>query len=289
MEVEAVGQKMVSNIKRVAVLLMVALFSYSTVSAETRPDVVERIKPVGTVVVGGQASADASAAASGAPAAPAKPVSEGEALYQAKGCGACHGPDGIKTAMPIYPKLVGLPVQYAVNQMKDIKSGARSNGQSVAMKGIVAGVTEEEMTKMAEWLAGKSSAAAPAPAPKKAKAAPAPAPKAAAAPAAKAESAPAPAPKAAAPAPAAAPAAGGDGAALYASKGCGACHGPDGNKTIMPIYPKVAGLPAQYSINQMKDIKSGARSNGQSAAMKGVVMAIDDKDLKAIAEWLATQ
>jgi len=274
-----VGQIMGSYFKRVAVLSMAALFSYGTVSAETRPEVVERIKPVGTVVVAGQASATA-------PAAPAKPASEGEALYQAKGCGACHGPDGIKTAMPIYPKLVGLPIKYAVNQMKDIKSGARSNGQSIAMKGIVAGVTEEEMVKIAEWLAGDKSA----PAPKKAKAAPAPAPKAAA----KAESAPAPVAKAEpAPAPAAkaapAPASGGDGAALYASKGCSACHGPDGRKTLLPVYPKVAGLPAKYSLNQMKDIKSGARSNGQSAAMKGLVMGIDDKDLKTIAEWLGTQ
>jgi len=136
---------------------------------------------------------------------------------------------------------------------------------------------------IAEWLSGKGDAPAPK-AKAKAKAAPAaPAP----APVAKAD--PAPAAKAAV-APAAAPAAsGGDGAALYATKGCAACHGPDGKKTLLPVYPKVAGLPAKYSVNQMKDIKSGARSNGQSVAMKGIVMGIDDKDLKTIAEWLATQ
>ena len=39
----------------------------------------------------------------------------------------------------------------------------------------------------------------------------------------------------------------------------------------------------------MKDIKSGARSNGQSAVMKGIVAAVSDDELKAIAEWLSKQ
>ncbi|WP_428610507.1 c-type cytochrome [Sedimenticola sp.] len=79
-----------------------------------------------------------------------------------------------------------------------------------------------------------------------------------------------------------------DGAALFASKGCSACHGADAKSPIMPAYPKLAGQNAQYALNQMKDIKSGARNNGQTAAMKGIVMSISDEDLQAIAEWLAT-
>jgi len=80
-----------------------------------------------------------------------------------------------------------------------------------------------------------------------------------------------------------------DGAALYQSKGCAACHGADANTPIMPVYPKLAGQNAQYAFNQMKDIKSGARNNGQTAVMKGIVAGISDEDLQAIAEWLATQ
>ena len=37
----------------------------------------------------------------------------------------------------------------------------------------------------------------------------------------------------------------------------------------------------------MKDIKSGARSNGQSAAMKGVMTIVTDEEIKAIAEYLS--
>lgn len=78
-----------------------------------------------------------------------------------------------------------------------------------------------------------------------------------------------------------------DGAALYTSKGCVACHGADANTPIMPTYPKLAGQSAEYVLAQMKDIKSGARSNGQSAAMKGIVAAISDDDLGKIATYLA--
>lgn len=79
-----------------------------------------------------------------------------------------------------------------------------------------------------------------------------------------------------------------DGAELYKTKTCVACHGKDANTPIMPGYPRLAGQNAAYALNQMKDIKSGARSNGQTAAMKGVMHLVSDQELQAIAEWLAT-
>jgi cytochrome c len=78
-----------------------------------------------------------------------------------------------------------------------------------------------------------------------------------------------------------------DGAKLFAEKTCNACHGPKGDKPLMPNYPKVAGQNAAYAEQQMKDIKSGARNNGQTAAMKGVMHLVNDEEIKAIAEYLA--
>ncbi|MEN8130197.1 MAG: cytochrome c [Pseudomonadota bacterium] len=80
-----------------------------------------------------------------------------------------------------------------------------------------------------------------------------------------------------------------DGAALFQSKTCWSCHGKDANTPIMPVYPKLAGQNADYAFNQMKDIKSGARNNGQTAAMKGVMGLVSDEEMRAIADWLATQ
>lgn len=78
-----------------------------------------------------------------------------------------------------------------------------------------------------------------------------------------------------------------DGAKLYADKTCTACHGKDGKKTLMPDYPKIAGQNKAYIEKQMKDIKTGARANGNSAAMKGVMEIVNDAEIKAIAEFVA--
>ncbi|MCB1759324.1 MAG: c-type cytochrome [Gammaproteobacteria bacterium] len=78
-----------------------------------------------------------------------------------------------------------------------------------------------------------------------------------------------------------------DGAALYQSKACFSCHGADAKTPIMPAYPKLAGQNADYAYNQMKDIKSGARANGQTAAMKGIIAGVSDEEMRAIAEWLS--
>ena len=79
-----------------------------------------------------------------------------------------------------------------------------------------------------------------------------------------------------------------DGATLYKTKTCFTCHGQDGNTPIMDAYPKIAGQNAAYSLQQMKDIKSGARANGMSAAMKGVMHLVNDEEMKALADYIAT-
>ncbi|WP_305790612.1 c-type cytochrome [Candidatus Endoriftia persephone] len=133
--------------------------------AEERADVRVRISPVGKVAVEGQAAPAAPApaaaaapkpAANAAPAAaaPAAAGSAGAALYAAKGCAGCHGADAKKTVMPVYPTLAGQSVAYLVAQMKDIKTGARHNGQAAVMKGVIAGVSDAEMQTIAEWLSG---------------------------------------------------------------------------------------------------------------------------------------
>jgi len=79
-----------------------------------------------------------------------------------------------------------------------------------------------------------------------------------------------------------------DGATLYQTKTCTACHGKDGKTPIMPNYPKIAGQNAAYVLQQMKDIKSGARNNGQTAAMKGVMHLVTDEEMQALADYVAS-
>ena len=98
---------------------------------------------------------------------------------------------------------------------------------------------------------------------------------------------------AAAPAPAAAAPSGDggaklDGAALYMTRTCFACHGKDAKTPILPNYPKIAGQNVAYVEQQMRDIKSGARSNGQTAAMKGIMPLVADEEIPALAAYLSS-
>jgi cytochrome c len=79
-----------------------------------------------------------------------------------------------------------------------------------------------------------------------------------------------------------------DGAALFKSKACFTCHGADAKTPLLPIYPKVAGQNADYAYNQMMDIKSGKRANGQAAVMKGIMAAVSEAEAKEIAQYLST-
>jgi cytochrome c len=84
------------------------------------------------------------------------------------------------------------------------------------------------------------------------------------------------------------PAAALDAPTLYLKKTCIACHGKDAKSPILPTYPKIAGQSADYAFNQMKDIASGARNNGQTAAMKGIMHLVSEEEMRTIANWLAT-
>jgi cytochrome c len=74
---------------------------------------------------------------------------------------------------------------------------------------------------------------------------------------------------------------------------CTACHGKDGKTPIMPAYPKIAGQNKEYVLQQLKDIMSGKRSNGQSVAMKGVLVTAEgqprfsDDDLNVLADYVS--
>jgi cytochrome c len=79
-----------------------------------------------------------------------------------------------------------------------------------------------------------------------------------------------------------------DGKALYTSKGCPACHGPDGGKPLGPGYPKTKGQDETYLINQIKAFKSGERKGAQSALMAPMAMTLNDAESAAIAKFLSS-
>lgn len=196
-----------------------------------------------------QLPAVALAAAFGAISLAPALAADGKAIYADKGCAACHGEDAKTPLQEGFPKLAGQSADYMLNQMKDIKAGARTNGQSVdSMKPIVEDMSEDDMKAVAAYLNSLKEPAAPAAA-------------------------------------AAGPAH--PGKTLFMTKTCVACHGKEGKKPL-PGYPAIAGQDKAYILAQTKDIKSGARANGKANAMQPVMHLVNDDEIAQIAEYLST-
>ena len=78
-----------------------------------------------------------------------------------------------------------------------------------------------------------------------------------------------------------------DGATLYQQRTSIACHGPDARTPILPEYPKIAGQNEAYIPRQIRDIKSGARNNGNTAAMAGVLHLVNDREIEILAKYVS--
>ncbi|MDP5053668.1 MAG: cytochrome c4 [Congregibacter sp.] len=66
---------------------------------------------------------------------------------------------------------------------------------------------------------------------------------------------------------------------------CGACHGADGN-SMVPMFPKLAGLGEKYLLQQTQYIRDGLRPVAQ---MAGQVDNMSDQDLADIAAYFSAQ
>jgi len=70
------------------------------------------------------------------------------------------------------------------------------------------------------------------------------------------------------------------------SKTCTSCHGPTGNESLDPSYPKLAGQYPEYLAKALHDYKSGERQN---AIMAGMAAALTDEDIDDLAAYYAAQ
>lgn len=185
----------------------------------------------------------------------------GKQLYGAKACVACHGKEGRK-AIQDYPDVAGQRADYMTAQIKAILDGTRTgspdatgNPRANGMRGALIDpegkvrITDDEITAIAAWLAGNKPRDFVPPATPMAEDR-------------KAEA-----------------------AKLFAET-CEACHGKEGREPLEG-FPSIAGQKHAYLLAQIKDIKSKARSNGQSEAMQGVVAELTDQQIEMLAEYLS--
>jgi len=167
-------------------------------------------------------------------------------------CGGCHGFDG-NSPIAIYPKLAGQNEAYITKQVNDFK--ANDTRKNAIMMGMVAALTEEDAADIGAYFQAQTLAAA----------------------------ATFDADKAAA------------GRAIYKGgdmtkeiPACQACHGPTGAGTAGIGYPQLGGQHVDYTLAQLNAFKSGSRSNDDKMVMRDIVAKLSDKDLDALANYIAS-
>jgi len=71
---------------------------------------------------------------------------------------------------------------------------------------------------------------------------------------------------------------------------CVACHAADGN-SVAPANPKLAGQHARYLHKQLANFKpqGGNKAARENAVMAGMVVALSDADMRALAAFYASQ
>ncbi|PKG85102.1 cytochrome c4 [Colwellia sp. 75C3] len=186
-------------------------------------------------------------------------------------CSACHGPTGV-SASPMFPNLAGQNDAYIIKQLKDFKSGARTDAMMAPM---AANLSEADMADLAAHFSGLPSAIEQA-----------------AASATSGSSTDAATTTAVAgnveilsSTPAAAIYKGNVAAGKSKAMVCAACHGADGN-SLVPMYPSLAGQSANYLAKQLADFKSAERKD---PLMAGMVAALTEEDMHDLAAFFAVQ
>ena len=162
-------------------------------------------------------------------------------------CAVCHTADGSRGS-PANPILQGQHPEYLVKQLTEFKSGKRANA---IMMGMASTLSEDDMRNVAAFYAGKQ--AKPGFAKNKELVT--------------------------------------LGEKIYRGgiadrsiPACAGCHSPTG-AGIPAQYPRIAGQHADYTEAQLVAFRGGVRTN--SAQMTGVAAKLNDKEIKAVSDYIA--
>ncbi|ADU35433.1 c-type cytochrome [Variovorax paradoxus] len=195
----------------------------------------------------------AAAPAAAAAAKPAKPdPAKGDTVFNAtpansQSCASCHNADG-NSAIAANPKLAQQHPEYILKQLQDFKSGAR---KSAIMKPLASALSEEDMRNIA-WFVGSKKVKTGFSKDKDTIAL---------------------------------------GEKIYRGgigdrqiPACAGCHSPNG-AGIPAQYPRLGGQNAEYTVAQLTAFRDNVRTN--SLPMTGVAAKLNDREIKAVADYIA--
>ena len=168
-------------------------------------------------------------------------------------CSACHGPDG-NSAIPVNPVIAGQHAEYVFKQLVNFKAEAGKTAErpSPVMTAIVANLSRDDMANAAAYFGTQEAK------PREAR---------------NAELVKI-------------------GQTIYRggilSRGvaaCASCHGANG-AGIPAQYPRLAGQHAQYTSDQLKAFRSGARANDPNRMMHTLAAKLSDREIDGVAQYI---
>jgi cytochrome c553 len=168
-------------------------------------------------------------------------------------CAACHGADG-NSAIPTNPSLAAQHPEYAFKQLTNFKAeaGKQPERPSPVMTAIVASLSRDDMANAALYFGGQEAKPRSARNAELVKL----------------------------------------GQTIYRggimSKGvpaCASCHGANG--AGIPVqFPRLSGQHAQYTSDQLKAFRVGARANDTNRMMRVVAGKLSDREIDAVAQFI---
>jgi cytochrome c553 len=175
-------------------------------------------------------------------------------------CAACHGSDG-NSGAAIYPKLAGLGENYLYKQLQDIKTGARVVPQMI---GMLNGLSDQDLQDIAAYYADQSMQLSGAQDMQ-----------------VKLNS-------------------GSNINALDLGKttyrfgnpetgvpACSGCHAPTGVGNAPAGYPRLGGQFADYIAKQLREFRTGDRTNDEQQVMRAVAEHMSEAEITAVANYIA--
>ncbi len=164
-------------------------------------------------------------------------------------CAGCHGVDGNSVA-GTWPVLAGQHASYLVKQLRDFKSGKRTNP---IMQSIAGSLGDADMQDIAAYYSGQKIK-----------------------PVAFDDSIVAQGENIYR-----------GGITETSVAACMACHGPGGAGLEPAGFPSLKGQQPQYLESQLRNFRSGARANDAGKIMRSVASRMTEPEIKAVAAYIA--
>ncbi|WP_225784109.1 cytochrome c [Xenophilus sp. Marseille-Q4582] len=222
------------------------------VRASTRSLLLAAVMAAAGITQAVHAAEEPAKPAAAAPAVAKPDPAKGDTLFTTAppngvSCASCHNADG-NSAIAANPKLAQQHPEYILKQLQEFKSGKR---KSPVMQPMVAHLSEQDMRDIAWFLGSKTVKTGFA----KEK----------------------------------------DlvtlGERIYRGgipdrmiPACAGCHSPNG-AGIPAQYPRLGGQHADYTDQQLKAFRDGGRGN--SPQMAGVARKMNDREIKAVSDYIA--